>query len=342
MGAVARPAVFAEGGSVLSVMTAGVQAGTSVECRFGATVSVVSSSVAGGVVECMSVAQAAGNASVQVSVNGQDWSAAGAAMVQVVSAMNVSSVEPSLVSVIGGSEVLIGGSGFQMEGVYCGIGGATWSSSMASVVSSTQASCVVPARGAGMRVLEVSVGGGEMSQSGVQVEYMGAARVSSVWPSTGSVSGGTVVTLAGEGFVAGVTGCRFGTSSVVMADVASSGAATCSTPALPAGDHEFLVPQSTLYTASFSVIMESHVTSVTPTVVTTGGGDIIACISSFPLSSRAVACKFGETVMVTAVQTAGAVASCRTVALPAGNASVQVGSAPGRWQRVLVHYSVWQ
>merc|ERR1712086_334036 len=83
----------------------------------------------------MSVAQAAGNASVQVSVNGQDWSAAGAAMVQVVSAMNVSSVEPSLVSVIGGSEVLIGGSGFQMEGVYCGIGGATWSSSMASVVT---------------------------------------------------------------------------------------------------------------------------------------------------------------------------------------------------------------
>ena len=118
-----------------------------------------------------------------------------------------------------------------MEGVYCGIGGATWSSSMASVLSSTQASCVVPARGAGMRVLEVSVGGGEMSQNGVQVEYMGAARVSSVWPSTGSVSGGTVVTLAGEGFVAGVTGCRFGTSSVVMADVASSGAATCASPA---------------------------------------------------------------------------------------------------------------
>ena len=93
-------------------------------------------------------------------------------MVQVVSAMNVSSVEPAIVSVIGGSEVQIGGSGFEMTGVYCGVGGATWSSSMASVLSSTQARCVLPARGDGMRVVEVSVGGGEMSHSGVQVEYM--------------------------------------------------------------------------------------------------------------------------------------------------------------------------
>ena len=329
--AVAPSAVIAEGGSVLSVMTAGVQAGTSVECRFGGTVSVVSSSVAGGVVECMSVAQAAGNASVQVSVNGQDWSAAGAAMVQVVSGMNVSSVEPSLVSVIGGSEVLIGGSGFQMEGVYCGIGGATWSSSMASVVSSTQASCVVPARGAGMRVLEVSVGGGEMSQSGVQVEYMGAARVSSVWPSTGSVSGGTVVTLAGEGFVAGVTGCRFGTSSVVMADVASSGAATCVSEAGVQGDITVEVSAVISSSIVFSMVSGAEISSVTPAVVMTGGGDSVVVLAAATPDATAVACKFGETVVVTAVQTAGAVASCRTVALPAGNASVQVSVNGQDW-----------
>merc|ERR1719253_848190 len=289
--AVSPSAVFAEGGSVLSVMTVGVQAGTSVECRFGATVSVVSSSVAGGVVECMSVAQIAGNTTVQVSVNGQDWSTAGAGMVQVVSGMNVSSVEPALVSVNGGSELLIGGSGFQIEGVYCGIGGATWSSTVASVVSSTQASCVVAARGAGMHVLEVSLGaGGVMSYSGVQVEYAAMGHVTSVTPSIGSVSGGTVVTLAGEGFVAGRTACRFGSAAGVVAEVLSSTEARCTTVAGVMGmvpvsistswddesSSEGVWSESGIEYKSVSVV---SLRQVVPSVVDQAGGTSVSVVS---------------------------------------------------------------
>ena len=158
---------------------------------------------------CRAVALAAGNTTVHVSVNGQEWSSEGAELV-LASGMNVSAVDPEIVSVMGGSEVMLRGTGLggQSE-LWCGVGGLSWSPSKARVVSDSEAHCVLPARGDGMRVVEVSMSaGGEMSSSGVQVEYMGASQVSSVWPASGAVSGGTMVTLAGEGFKSGVTGCR--------------------------------------------------------------------------------------------------------------------------------------
>merc|ERR1712054_7722 len=50
---------------------------------------------------CSIPAVPAQHTTVQVSVNGQDWSAGYGTMVQVVSSMNVSSVEPAVVSVLG-------------------------------------------------------------------------------------------------------------------------------------------------------------------------------------------------------------------------------------------------
>ena len=69
----------------------------------------------------------------QVSVNGQDWSTQ-SALVQLTSAMNVSSLQLMIVSTLGGSEIVVTGSGF-VGSVYCGVSGLSWSSSQASVVS---------------------------------------------------------------------------------------------------------------------------------------------------------------------------------------------------------------
>ena len=197
--------VSATGGESILV----VSEGTPVSCLFDGRVSVSAHMVGdGSSMACRTVAMPAGNTSVQVSVNGQEWSTSAVSM-ELVGAMNVSSVEPVVVSSVGGTEVVLTGSGFMAasSGVYCGVGGLSWSSSKASVLSGSEARCVLPARGDGMRVVEVSVSaGGELSHSGVQVEYMGASEVHSVWPSSGGVSGGSVVTLSGEGFVSGVTG----------------------------------------------------------------------------------------------------------------------------------------
>merc|ERR1719321_2103658 len=194
--------------------------------------------------QCQMPAMSAGNHTLEVSSNGQDWSVSTGVMLESVGSMNVSSADPAVV--LGGSKVTLAGAGFSAaRGVYCGVGGSSldgssWVYSMGSVVSSSSVECALPSRGDGMRVLEVSSSeGGELSHSGVQVEYVSAARVESVWPSSGSVSGGTVVTLSGEGFVAGQTACRFGSSgSLVAADMLSSSEAHCVSDAAPVGNAE--------------------------------------------------------------------------------------------------------
>ena len=177
---------FAKGGSVLSVVANGLEDGAAAWCKIG-TVVVASGKSSGGIVECVSVAGAEGHTTVQVSANGQDFSMASGTMVELVTAMNVSSV--SQTAVVSGSVVSLVGSGFSASrGVYCAVGGASvdgssWAYVAGSVGSSSVVSCTVPARGAGMRVVEVAMAaGGEMSDSGVQVEYVSAGSVSSVWP----------------------------------------------------------------------------------------------------------------------------------------------------------------
>jgi hypothetical protein len=224
---------FAKGGSVLSVVANGLEDGAAAWCKIG-TVVVTSRKISGGIVECVSVAGAEGNTTVEVSANGQDFSMASGTMVELVTTMNVSSV--SQTAVVSGSVVSLVGSGFSASrGVYCAMGGASvdsaaWAYSKGNVMSSSAVSCTVPARGAGMRVVEVAMAaGGEMSDSGVQVEYVSAGSVSSVWPAVGA--SGTVVTVAGSGFVAGRTACKFGSAMAVEATVMSSTEAVCVAPA---------------------------------------------------------------------------------------------------------------
>merc|ERR1719305_1617274 len=213
--------------------------------------------------------------------------------------MNYSAVVPTVVSALGGTEIVMSGSGFMAtaaasssSGVYCGVGGLSWSSSKATVVSASEARCVVPARGAGMRVVEVSINaGGELSHSGVQVEYMGGSEVHSVWPSSGAVSGGTVVTLVGEGFVSGVTGCRFGSSSVVEAEVLSSTEATCATSAQTAGQVSVSITsfgqdvQQTL-TQVYEFTPTVAVLSVVPSTVDVHGGSMVSIGASGVLHGK--------------------------------------------------------
>ena len=104
--------------------------------------------------QCQAPAMSAGNHTVEVSSNGQDWTVSSGVMVEAVASMNVSTVDPAVV--LGGSEVSLAGAGFSAaRGVYCGVGGSSlqgtsWSYSMGSVVSSSSLRCTLPSRGDGM------------------------------------------------------------------------------------------------------------------------------------------------------------------------------------------------
>jgi hypothetical protein len=123
---------------------------------------------------CRTVAAGAGNSTVELSVNGQDWSSSSMS-VELISVANVSMVTPALVSTGASSLVSVHGSGLVVaSGVartYCAVGGSmvvqsTWGYSEASMVSSSSVECRVSGRASGMQVLELSLGeGGVISYS---------------------------------------------------------------------------------------------------------------------------------------------------------------------------------
>mgnify|MGYP002054878431 CR=1 FL=1 len=176
----AMPAVADKaGGTALTVVSgAGVEDGASMWCLLGGVTVVQSGSVASGAVECMTVASVAGNTTVAVSSNAQDWSSS-SVMTELVPVANVSSVSPSVVSSTASSVVTVQGLGMMMRngavGTYCAVGGSSvdqsaWGYTMGTVVSSSSVECMVSARGSGMQVLEVSLGeGGVLSHSGAQL-----------------------------------------------------------------------------------------------------------------------------------------------------------------------------
>ena len=128
-----------------------------------------------------------GNTTVEVSVNGQEFTSSGL-LVENIALANVTDVMPGVVPVTGGSSVVVRGLGLSasgLNGVFCGFGASTtaetWSISAGTVLSSSSVRCVVPVRGAGMRSLEIALSkDGEMSRSGKQVEYAGVGSVKSV------------------------------------------------------------------------------------------------------------------------------------------------------------------
>jgi hypothetical protein len=127
------PSQGATQGSVISIF-ASHEEGEFMTVQIG-TVSVQGTSL-GSAVQCILPGSAAGNYSVQVSANNQDWTIANGILLEAVDRMNVTMVEPAVV--VGGSEVSVVGAGFSAaHGLYCGVGGSSlqgtsWSHSVAS------------------------------------------------------------------------------------------------------------------------------------------------------------------------------------------------------------------
>ena len=133
--------VMASGGSALSVAVSGVLDGRGAWCSmFGGRVVVAAEGAgSGGNVRCVSVGGVVGNTSVEVSVNGQEFSSGSGMLVELMEAANVTSVMPGVVPIGGGSVVIagMGLSGYAKAGVYCGFGASTssesWSVAMGTV-----------------------------------------------------------------------------------------------------------------------------------------------------------------------------------------------------------------
>ena len=185
----------------------------------------------GSEVECATPAQSgSGVRVVEVSMNGQQFSASGVAFTYQ-AALAVSSVWPERGASEGGTLVTVHGSGFSSVSEGLGYLQCRFNGSVvrASLVSSTAVVCNSTEAAAGHVALEVSGNGLDFTSSGVQYEFV-TVLVSEVLPWTGPELGGTVVTLAGTGMVDAGLRCRFGSLELVSASVSSGSEVRCVSP----------------------------------------------------------------------------------------------------------------
>ena len=207
---------------------------TTLACRFGrgSGVSVAARYIDSSEVECATPVQSGVSArSVEVSVNGQQYTSFGVAYTYVASAA-VSWVWPVRGPAEGGAPLTVHGSGFTASSealgyLQCRLNGTVVRAQLLAGEESMVCGSTVAA--AGYVSVEVSTNGLDFTSDGAQYESVWSV-VSGVAPRSGPVAGGTVVTLTGTGLVASGARCRFGASSPVAASVDSASEARCVSP----------------------------------------------------------------------------------------------------------------
>ena len=143
----------------------------------------------------------------------------------------VSSVEPRLGPIGGGTRVTIKGKGFRTDSE-CHFGEAQVVA--AEFISSTEIVCTAPAKSeAGSVILKIGSGGVDFGSSEVVFRFYTGIAIQSVFPTHGYATGNTSVYVTGSSFLptANLT-CRFG-STVVSATFLTPFSVHCLTPAMP-------------------------------------------------------------------------------------------------------------
>jgi hypothetical protein len=205
------------GGTAVRVYGAGFAGASSATCRFaGASVPAVLLSP--GALECVSPAPAApGYASVEVSMNGQDYSAGGVHF-EYQPPASVRALEPSRGPVEGGALVNVTGSGISRRAALLGYLRCRFNATSVAAAwrRSAEAHCVAPAHASGVVRVELTQDEQQHTRDGARFEYelLGAR---SVHPGAGPLAGGTLVEVRGAGLEpAGARGafCQFGSSLI--------------------------------------------------------------------------------------------------------------------------------
>jgi hypothetical protein len=208
----------------------------------------------------------------EVIVTDEKGTSSSGASFSYVAPPKVTSVAPSEGSTVGGTSVVIKGTGF-LKGSTVTVGAAATS---VVVVSETEVTAKTAAGSAGKdEVVVTDVGGA--STAGPKFTYVTPPKVSSVEPATGSTLGGTAVVIKGTGFLAGST-VTIGSKATVT-EIVSETEITAKTAATAAGKDEVVVGYASGVVStggpSFSYVAPPKVTSVTPAEGSTAGGTVV-------------------------------------------------------------------
>ncbi len=213
------------GGTPVTIVGSGFSAASTVAFGANAATSVVFKSP--NVLTAVAPAGASGSTDVIVTTAPNGASAAGATDLFAYGAVpSVGGVSPRNGPVVGGTSVVITGSGFTADSVVrFGSSRAT----TATVVSGTEIIAVAPPEASGAVDVTVTSSAGASAPGAADLFAYGAPSVSSVSPSVGSIEGATMVAVIGTGFVPGAT-VTFGATASPAVSVTSATTLTAIAP----------------------------------------------------------------------------------------------------------------
>ena len=255
------------GGAAVKLTGTGFVKGATVTIGGEATEVVVVSATE---ITAKTAAHAAG--AVEVVVEDEKGKSAGGPKFTYVTPPTVEKVTPSSGSTLGGTAVVVKGTGF-VKGATVKIGSAA---TAVEVVSATEIKAKTAATAAGEDEVVVTIAGGGASKEGPKFTYITPPSVSKVEPATGSTLGGTKVVITGTGFTEGAT-VKIG-SAATEVEVVSETEIKAKTAATVAGADSIVVTDSKGVSAggpTFTYVAPPKVTSVEPATGPTTGGTTV-------------------------------------------------------------------
>jgi len=251
----------------------------------------------------------------------------------------VTSVSPASGTTAGGITITITGTIF-LAGATVTVDGQACTSP--TVVSSTEITCVVPAHSAGVvDIVVTNTAGPSGTGSGLYTYILAPApTVTSISPASGPKAGSTFVTITGTGFLTNPT-VTIGGLACSSTTLVSATSITCRTPAASAGTADVRVmnedEQSGSLVNGYAFIAPPVVTSISPSVGSTAGGNTVTITGTGFLSGATVtmgssACTSVNVLFPTQL-------TCETPAHAAGVVDINVTNSDGQTSQLSTAYA---
>ena len=347
--------IAAHGSSVVTVLGSGFRSGSTSGpvCRFGSQVTVPGRQVSQETVECpIAAEQLAGNVTVSISLNGEDFYPVLAAdlCISVLADSVYESISPSFGFVLTPSVVTIVGKGFEPSSkVLCCFDTSRAAASVSTFLTSTMRTCAIPPQST-PTVLQLMLSATESCASptesmlGLDFAVVHPPTLVGLKPSFGVSRGGSIVTVAGQHFLmpsGNAIDCVFGGSQRVEATVVSHEEVLCVAPAHGEGQVSLALDARGSVSAestSLTFVYDSPlvVTSLRPSwgvpeepVTITISGE------SFP-AARGLVCVFGGMHIRPSTHISTTELTCKVPTDLVGNSTVEVGFEGGTSEPALV------
>jgi len=206
-------------------------AGPGLMCRFGDGAPVAARWISSVLLECTARPHPSGNATLDVTANGQDFTSSQLHF-EYVAEMDVRVVVPHQGPAGGGTLVSLVVSRLPARAAALGDAYCRFDQSLARarLVSAERVECTSPPHAVGVVPLEISMNGLDFTEGSAVFAYRGPV-IRSVHPLIGPESGGTLLSIVVDRLdTPGQLSCVFGGLGVVTAQVLDASRLTCSTP----------------------------------------------------------------------------------------------------------------